>query len=233
MPDARDAQSTAPTFPLVDADVIASLRFDPPRLGELASTARDAHFGARIELRAAQESGTRAWPEVDSLRPGQCVALEVEASDEGAHAWLNWLDTLAQSSVATQSLASPLRVAPYTETPAGTFRLWAIAAARLRLPATVRVEARHDLVGIRLAQVALRFGADTLAGPIDADRHLPLAGVTRPNENTHAGLFALIEQCGLEPVDAPGVVEAAAPLTSTPVVPPQEPVPDANEISLR
>ena len=57
--------------------------------------------------------------------------------------------------------------------------------------------ARHDLVGIRLAQLAVGFGADTLAGPIEPDRVLPLAGVTRPDENTLAGLTALVESLGL------------------------------------
>ena len=79
-------------------------------------------------------------------------------------------------------------IAPYSRLPAGTHRLWLVAVARLALPATIRVEARHDLVGIRLAQVALGFGADVLSGPIESDRHLPVAGVTRPNEATLAGL---------------------------------------------
>ena len=64
------------------------------------------------------------------------------------------------------------------------------------------MQARHDLIGIRVAQVALGFGADTLAGPVQPDRSLPLAGVTRPNENTHAGLRALVEQAGLTPSEA-------------------------------
>jgi 2-iminoacetate synthase ThiH len=64
----------------------------------------------------------------------------------------------------------------------------------------VRVEVRHDLHGVRLAQVALGFGADTLAGPIDAGRHLPLAGVPRPSETSEAALSELVRQAGLEPI---------------------------------
>jgi 2-iminoacetate synthase ThiH len=84
--------------------------------------------------------------------------------------------------------------------PGGLHRLWLLAAARLALPAGVRVEVRHDLCGIRLAQVALGFGADTLAGPIDPVRHLPLAGVPRPSEATADGLCELVRQAGLTPV---------------------------------
>jgi hypothetical protein len=39
-----------------------------------------------------------------------------------------------------------------------------------------------------------------LAGPIARARSLPLAGVTRPDEATPAGLSTLVEQAGLEPV---------------------------------
>lgn len=197
----------------VDRDAIAALRADPPRLGELAALRRAQLFGARVEVRpcpaltveglakaykstvdGALES-LEAWPHPESLQPGESYALTLEPTDEGAAAWLDWLDALAGL---TPKGPAPLRIAPFTSVAAGTFRLWAIASARLRLGDAVRVEARHDLIGIRLAQVALAFGADTLAGPVDEDRHLPLAGVTRPNETTRTGLCALVEQCGLE-----------------------------------
>ena len=51
--------------------------------------------------------------------------------------------------------------------------------------------------------VALGFGADTLAGPQDAGRHLPLAGVPRPNETSEAALCELVRQAGLDPITTP------------------------------
>ena len=92
----------------------------------------------------------------------------------------------------------PCSIAPISRGAGGNHRLWAIATARLTLPPQIRVEARHDLIGIRIAQVALGFGADTLSGPVGAERRLPVAGVTRPTEATITGLRSLIEQAGLE-----------------------------------
>jgi 2-iminoacetate synthase ThiH len=115
---------------------------------------------------------------------------------------VHWLLELAQHHAKTPlpSLphVGPCSLAPFSTDAAGTHRLWAIAVARLVLPAAIRVEARHDLIGIRLAQVALGFGADTIAGPIAPERHLPVAGVPRPDETTITGLHKLIEQAGLE-----------------------------------
>ena len=83
---------------------------------------------------------------------------------------------------------------PGSRTSCSNIRPWGLS-----LPENIRVEARHDLVGIRLAQVALGFGADTLAGPIAPPRVLPLAGVSRPDENTVAALSLLVTEAGLTP----------------------------------
>ena len=95
--------------------------------------------------------------------------------------------------------APPCSIAPVSGEPAGLHSLWCVAAARLALPAQVRVEARHDFLGTHLAQLALGFGADVLSGPIADSRHLPLAGTTRPTERSREGLFTLVEQVGLHP----------------------------------
>jgi hypothetical protein len=129
--------------------------------------------------------------------------VPVEPTDEAsAQRYVAWLLALAERErrdpVAGNPHLGPCAVAPFSVHAAGTHRLWAISAARLALPASIRVEARHDLIGIRLAQVALGFGADTLSGPVTADRHLPVAGVTRPDETSITGLRNLIEQAGLE-----------------------------------
>ena len=137
-----------------------------------------------------------AWPEPSQLQPGDAIALCIPLSAAGAEAYVDYLESLSATDL-------EISIAPFTCEAAGTFRLWALAAARIRLPAKQRVEARHDLIGIRLAQVGVGFGADTLAGPVQEDRHLPLAGMTRPNETTRAGLSALMELAGLEAEWAP------------------------------
>lgn len=148
----------------------------PPKAGALGSAARRLAFGDDVRVRAIGEAQT------DSAR-----VIEVEDNEE----YVRLLFSLAGEP--------DIAVAPYTTQPEGTRRLWAIAAARLVLAPTARVEAHHHRLGIRLAQVALGFGADTLAGPVEADRSLPLAGVTRPNETSRAGLCQLVSQVGLRP----------------------------------
>jgi len=185
---------------------LLTLRHDLPRAGALAAERRNQLFGpvARLHpcecggadeigttIRGARVRTTDQWPDPATLHHGDRILVRLEPTQAGATKWITYLGKLS---------ASPceVAVAPFTAEPAGTFRLWAIAAARLALPGTIGVEARHDLIGIRLAQVALAFGADTLAGPVERNRALPLAGITRPNEHTYAGLTALITQAGLE-----------------------------------
>ena len=133
-----------------------------------------------------------AWPDPHALAAGDRLLLRVDPTDLPAYcAWL--------IAAAAAPLPANTSLAPYTAIPGGLHRLHLLAAARLALPQHIRVEARHDLIGIRLAQVALQFGADTLAGPIDTSRHLPLAAIPRPNETSQAALAELIRQAGLEP----------------------------------
>ncbi len=130
-----------------------------------------------------------AWPDPVTLQPGDRLILRVEHDQLPAYcAWL----------VRAAAAATEWTLTPFCASPGGLFRLHLIAAARLALPPRVRVEVRHDLHGVRLAQVALGFGADTLAGPLDASRHLPLAGVPRPSETSAVALAELVHQAGLE-----------------------------------
>lgn len=202
-----------PTGP-IDPSLALGLRGDPPRAGQLASERRDALFGARVRIRvvvperpvpeldvAVERAGARieldSLPEAAAWQPGDRWLVALEPGDDAAcERYVAWLTSLRE-------LPGDVSLAPWSRGVGGTARLWAIAVARLSLPANVRVEARHDLIGIRLAQVALAFGADTLAGPIVADRKLPVAGVTRPTEATLAGLRNLIEQAGLAPDEDP------------------------------
>lgn len=156
--------------------------------GSAAAAARGEHGSATD----GQASGDPGWPEPEALRAGDRLVLQVDRSRLGAY--FEYLARLAAAA------PEGLSVAPFCALAGGLMRLHLIAAARVALPGRVRVEARHDLLGIRLAQVALGFGADTLAGPLAQTRKLPLAGVPRPDEATPAGLAALIERAGLEPV---------------------------------
>jgi len=191
-----------------DLSTLLELRQDPPRAGQWAGERRRADFGSHTLIRATLERPAPAdvaiergedvleldhLPVASAWRAGDHVMVAIEPGDDAAcQRYVAWLLDL-------RDLPDRCSLAPWSRQPGGTARLWAIAVARLVLPAHVRVEARHDLVGIRLAQIALAFGADTLAGPITPDRQLPVAGVTRPTEATLAGLRNLIEQAGLEP----------------------------------
>ncbi|MEM7158336.1 MAG: hypothetical protein AAF799_36190 [Myxococcota bacterium] len=180
----------------------------PARLGKLGAQARERMFGEEVWIRPAPSHPApavaalirddevvdlQAWPEANALRPGDRLVVQAEGTAEGRRRFVAWLRALAADC------PRDIAVAPTSPAPSGMQRLWCIAAARVLLPAHVRVEARHDLVGIRLAQLAVGCGADTLAGPVEPDRKLPLAGVTRPNEATQAGLATLVRQVGLTP----------------------------------
>jgi hypothetical protein len=202
----------------LDADTLLALAGNPPLLGAWAMEVRALLFGRRTLLRPTishpRPSGPAllrrdelieldTWPAPDAWQAGDRLMLPIEPGDEDtADLYVRWLLELAEHR-ATHPLPAlphlgPCSIAPFSSDAAGTHRLWAIAVARLVLPASIRVEARHDLVGIRLAQIALGFGADTLAGPTEPERHLPVAGVPRPDEATVTGLRKLIEQAGLE-----------------------------------
>lgn len=188
---------------------LAALFSDPAAAARRACAARTEAFGRQIWVRAApphvpgdeathDPSAPRAghpvpndvspWPDPAGLCPGERLVLRVEHNQLSAYC--AWLVRAAATPVAWS-------LAPWCPTAGGLFRLHLIAAARIALPPPVRVEARHDLHGVRLAQVALGFGADTLSGPIDLARHLPLAGVPRPSETSQAALFELVRQAGL------------------------------------
>lgn len=201
-----------------DVDTLLALAEDPPLLGAWAMEVRTQMFGRRTLLRPTivhpRPRGPAllrrdelieldTWPAPEAWQAGDRVMLPIEAGDdETAEQYVRWLLALAEHHIASPLPAlphlGPCSIAPFSTEAAGTHRLWAIAVARLALPARIRVEARHDLVGIRLAQIALGFGADTLAGPTEPERHLPVAGVPRPDEATVTGLRKLIEQAGLE-----------------------------------
>ncbi len=205
-----------PPLPLLEApapELVLSWIHEPLVAAARARVRRDTWFGRHIRIAAVEARAgddlpeaalvrdgrleqLDAWPTA-SLRPGDELLVHVDATDEARAAWARGLVELVAREPAEVSIA------PFSRTTAGLHRLWCIAAARVLLPARVRVVARHDLLGIRLAQVALGFGADTLAGPISPDRSLPLCGVTRPDETSFAGLATLVRHAGLLPPGQP------------------------------
>lgn len=207
----------------MNATELATLFSDPPRLGRLACERRHAGFGDDIWIRHAPahpadaphsiirgEDIVRvpAWPDHATLQGDDRVIVDVDANAKGRDRFAAWLVEIGPQLA---EFSGALSVVPHATTPGGTHRLWCIAAARLALPLNIRIEARHDLLGVRLAQIALGFGADTLGGPIDVDRKLPLAGVTRPDETTHAGLSSLVTWAGLTAAPNPATPCAAEP----------------------
>lgn len=207
---------TTPPLPLLEPpapELVLSWIHEPLVAAARARVRRDAWFGRHIRIAALPARSADDLPEAAivrdgrlepverwsqaSLRHGDELLVHVDASDAARSGWATGLAELAGRELPAISIA------PFSRTAAGLHRLWCIAAARVLLPARVRVVARHDLLGIRLAQVALGFGADTLAGPIAADRSLPLCGVTRPDETSFAGLATLVRHAGLVPPNHP------------------------------
>jgi hypothetical protein len=183
-------------------DTLLSLHLSPASAGRRASARRAEMFGDAIWIRGTDPVSPEARPWPSSAAQGDDVLLHVEPSDEGRRAYASWLlETGA-------SLPAGVAVTAFSNEAAGLHRLWCLAAARLALPAGVRVEVRHDLVGIRLAQIALGFGVDTFAGPLETDRKLPLAGVTRPDEATREGIATLVRAAGLRPVFDPPTLDS-------------------------
>jgi hypothetical protein len=197
---------------MTDTDTLLSSWSRPARLGREATRVREATFGRKITIVAAPSHPPPevaavirqgdllrcdSWPTASLWQPADRLLIQVDPDHDARTRFCAWLQT--QTDVTVPGIS----VAPFCGHPAGLHPLWCIAAARSILPPSVRIEARHDLLGIRLAQIALGFGADTLSGPLNPDRKLPLAGVTRPDETTPAGLAALIRAAGGQPIYEP------------------------------
>jgi hypothetical protein len=192
------------------AQTLLALFERPAVLGRLASASRREHVGDEVLVRRRPEGAeaptddvlaviergdttmsVASWPSATELQPGDHVTLWVEPEQRPAFA--TWLATQGAT------LPAGVFVAPVSRTPTGTHRTWLVGALRIVLGPGRHVVARHDLLGPRVAQITLGFGASVLEGPWRADRRLPVAGVTRPDENTPIGLSALVEQAGLVP----------------------------------
>jgi len=82
----------------------------------------------------------------------------------------------------------------------GLADLRAIAAARLMLDNVPHVKVFWIMTGVKLAQVALSFGADDLDGTVVEEQITHSAGAATPQSLPAAGLEGLITEAGFEPV---------------------------------
>lgn len=191
-------------------DRLPHLHTEPAALGPMATARRKERCGTTITIRSAATLNAPAeavivrgtetvpavhWPTAATLQPGDRLIVSVAATDDARQRYVTWLSNLDFPAGCT--------IAPHSTDDSGLHQLWTVAATRILADVSVGVEARHDLLGIRLAQLALAMGADTLSGPVQVDRSLPLAGVPRPTETTRDGLQALVRHAGLDPAWQP------------------------------
>lgn len=76
-----------------------------------------------------------------------------------------------------------------------------IAVARLLLDNFDHIKAYWIMIGPKLAQVALRFGADDLDGTVIEEKITHMAGATSPQGLTRAQIENFIREAGREPVE--------------------------------
>ncbi len=199
--------SVRPPSPPPSLESLLALHAEPLLAASRARARRDALRGRTIRITPAPSATLprhascerdghapverERWPDASMLAAGDRWLVHVEADDDARARFAAWALELGMAELPAS------RIAVCSHTAAGLHRLWCIAVLRLTLPPQVLVEARHDLLGIRLAQIALGFGADAIAGPIAPDRSLPLCGVTRPDEATRTGLATLVRHAGL------------------------------------
>ena len=89
---------------------------------------------------------------------------------------------------------------PVTTTPTGFDSLRTIAVSRIYLDNFDHVTAYWIGLGLKLAQVALSFGADDLHGTIIEEHIFHMAGAKSPQRQTEAALLQAIREAGRVPV---------------------------------
>ncbi len=155
-------------------------------------------LGPELPALGRDEATVPAPAAPPSLEPGDTWIAPVVPTPEGRRRFAEDLARLAAAFDGIEDAA----FAPVPASTSGACALWAVAAARLVLPGPVRIAARFDALGTHVAQIALSFGADTLEGPVTAERALPLAGVFRPTETSRPALEALVRSAGASPLEA-------------------------------
>jgi aminodeoxyfutalosine synthase len=83
--------------------------------------------------------------------------------------------------------------------PSGRLDLKVMAVSRLLLDNVPHLKAYWIMLGTKMAQVALSFGADDLDGTVVEERIVHMAGATSPQSLSAGQLRALIEEAGRTP----------------------------------
>src|SRR6516162_3107285 len=89
---------------------------------------------------------------------------------------------------------------PVKHAPTGYDTLRTLAASRIYLDNFDHITAYWVGMGLKLAQVALSFGADDLHGTILEEHIFHMAGATSPQLQTEADMLKAIREAGLTPV---------------------------------
>ncbi len=89
---------------------------------------------------------------------------------------------------------------PVEQPPTGFDSLRTIAVTRIYLDNFDHITAYWVGLGVKLAQVALSFGADDLHGTIVEEKIFHMAGATSPQLQTEAAMIRAIREAGLVPV---------------------------------
>ncbi|HPA46649.1 MAG TPA: aminofutalosine synthase MqnE [bacterium] len=87
------------------------------------------------------------------------------------------------------------------EKPTGLKSLRVIATSRMMLDNIPHIKAYWVMLDVKLAQVALHFGANDLDGTVTEERITHAAGASSPQALTVDGIRHLISETGLEPVE--------------------------------
>jgi aminodeoxyfutalosine synthase len=115
---------------------------------------------------------------------------------------------------------------PVTHPPTGFDSLRTIAVSRIYLDNFPHITAYWVGLGLKLAQVALSYGADDLHGTIIEEHIFHMAGATSPQLQTEAAMLKAIREAGRTPVQRNTFYEPIKILENAPV-------PDATENSAR
>ncbi len=94
--------------------------------------------------------------------------------------------------------------------PTGHDCLRTIAVSRLMLDNISHIKSYWIMLGIKLAQVSLSFGADDLDGTVREERIYHMAGAQTPQELTRPALVQLIRNAGRIPVERDTLYNIAA-----------------------
>jgi aminodeoxyfutalosine synthase len=89
---------------------------------------------------------------------------------------------------------------PVTHPPTGFDSLRTIAVSRIYLDNFPHITAYWVGLGLKLAQVALSYGADDLHGTIIEEHIFHMAGATAPQLQTEADMIKAIREAGRTPV---------------------------------